>query len=211
MRRAIGLSVIVLLVGVSFLSCVSGPNPTEVMGPKVADEWALERFDVKGKNVIGKTFDSGKIMLDLKTKRATITLELARSTIDGKLAEWKSQYPDLVIDSHQIISTAEWELDKKAETIFFRPIESNIEIMGSGDNFMGFYRWENSKFGLAKSAKEGSSGLLDNLVGAIATSATKTEDYFIQPDFAIGYWIEGLSESGYSLNKKKGGYMKLTR
>lgn len=212
--KKLSVGTLLLALAAIFLgSCISLPGAakdtrSQDTAQKVAGTWTLERFDSNKANVIGAAFDSGTLQLDISKRRATFVFELARSTIDAKLADWKKDYPDLNIDSYKIISIATWNVDKEGETIFFEAEDSDIEITGSGANFEGFFGWEMSKFAMTKSAKQ-SGGLLGGLMGAALAATTNTEDYFIKPDFAVGYWVQDFSSAGFVLNNKTGGYMVL--
>lgn len=209
-KRMLTLAAASVAITIGLASCASGPSPAALMSEKVQGSWTMNAFYTNKVNVIGTTFDTGTLNLDWARRKATFTLELKRSTIDAKLADWKKDYPDLKIDSYKIIADATWRFDKKAETIFFDYEDSNIEIRGSGANYEGFLAWELSKFAISKSAKQ-STGLLSGIVGAVAGAVTKTEDYFVKPEFGVGYWIFDLSGNAMTLDTKTGAKITLSR
>lgn len=215
---ALGLAVIALGIG-----CVS-TNPYMEKGTpefasvteKVIGTWNVTEFLKGNKEVLGPTFESAQLSLDPATGVATFTLTMNKDLIKSKLADWKKNYPDLTVTRYNIVSTATWRVDKKGETIFFEPVDSNIDIAGSGKNFEGFYGYERTKFEMTKTAKEnlggGLAGLLAaKVVGDATAEATGTADYFVQPTWGIGYWIFDLSDSGYVLDTKTGSKFTLRK
>ena len=215
--KVLGFAVTILLIVLS--SCATankymevGTNEYTNVTEKVVGAWTITEFIKSNKPVFGDTFESAQLTLEPETWISTITLSLNKDLILSKLKESKKDYPDLNIDEYNIVSISRWNVDNKGETIFFSEKESMLDIKGSGENFMGFYGFEQTKFEMAKTAKTadyGGGGLANlaaqSLIGAATAKATATEDYFIQPDYTFGYWIKDLSPNGFILDNKKGG------
>ena len=219
-KLSIALSLFVLLTGCSSTNpyMTAGTEEYQSVTQQIIGEWRISYFEDNKKNVIGTKFADSKLDLDPETRVATFTFHLSRSTINSKLADWRAAFPGITVDSYAIIATAGWRVDSKGETVFFDPLDSEIDIKGSGNNFESFFGSETMKFEASKAAGDrdryggGIGGLLQQqALGAATAKATGTEDYFIQVKMGVGYWILDLTQKSYTLDSRTGGLIKVTR
>ena len=140
-------------------------------------EWNVTSIRKDDQDQLKYPFQSGKLVMDFNSQRATLTLIVRQDYVDKKLIDWKQRWPNLEVNEYKVVSTADWKISDSGEILYFDNLKNTADVIGTGENFGSFYDFEKTKF--AASENVGTDGGLMGLAMNMATKqATGSKELF---------------------------------
>lgn len=198
--KIINVATLIILAGCSSknLYMSDGTNEFNSVTNKFVGNWNIDSYSRSGEETINSIFTKGTLSLDYASREAVFSFWVSDSYVNSKLADWKEKWPDLEISEYKVISSGAWSISKSGEILYFHDMANSVDIKGSGENFEGFYGYEQMKFTASENAGA-NSGLAGMMARAATKKATGTDVLF--PKILEQYNFD-LSENGKSIKVK---------
>jgi len=157
-----------------------GTKEYEEVTSKLLGQWTISSFSSNGKEKIGDLYDKAIVEIkdfDEKGKGgvATFRFTVKRDIIDNRIAIWNKKETTITIDSYEVISNVDYNINNKGDIIYFENQANSVEIIGGGEQLENFQAKENAFIQSQSSMKN--SGGVRNLAGAQLLKSVSGTDF----------------------------------
>lgn len=137
-----------------------GNEKFEAFTSKLLGEWDIASYSLKGDEKIGRTYAGGKLVFDEpepgdRRGQAVFTLPLSAETIRTMSDEWKKKWPELKVETYNVIVVSHWQISKDGRVLFLEDPLVSAEITGKGKGINDLIGWENGKLQSTSVAQAG--------------------------------------------------------